>query len=98
MTEKKGNLKTSLLCSASILVGAFASTPGFSQDADTEFDIEEVVVTGSRIPRKDIVANSPVSVISSDEIKLSTAVEVDRLLGFSTTNSGFKWPNYEQPR
>ena len=97
MTEKKGNLKTSLLCSASILAGAFASTPGFSQDADTEFDIEEVVVTGSRIPRKDIVANSPVSVISSDEIKLSTAVEVDRLLDSLPQTVGSNGPTTNNP-
>lgn len=80
MIGNRHNLKTSLLCGASVLVGAFASMPGVAQDADAEVDIEEVVVTGSRIPRKDLVANSPVSVVGIEEIQLTSSVEVGRLL------------------
>ncbi len=42
--------------------------------------VEQIVVTGSRIPRADLVSNSPVNVLDSSEFELSGAVEVERLL------------------
>jgi outer membrane receptor protein involved in Fe transport len=70
--------------SAATLLATFAMGVGvsgaYAQDADTDEEVEEVVVTGSRIPRKDLVANSPVSVVGIEEIRLTTNVEADRLL------------------
>lgn len=77
------NLKNSTalsLVSALLLTGAVSPATAQDADADAEAELEEVVVTGSRIPRKDIVANSPVNVITSEEITLSSSVEIDRLL------------------
>ncbi|WP_414901488.1 TonB-dependent receptor plug domain-containing protein [Sphingomonas flavalba] len=39
-----------------------------------------IVVTGSRIPRPDIVSNSPVNVVGAEEIKLAATVESEQLL------------------
>ena len=42
--------------------------------------LEEVVVTGSRIPRPDFVANSPVTVVDSREFELAATVETESIL------------------
>lgn len=89
-----------LSSSAAALAALVLAAPGLSaQDADdSEDELEEVVVTGSRIPRRDLVANSPVSVIGLEEIQLQSTVEIDRVLdalpqtvssnGPSTNNPG----------
>ncbi|MEN3746334.1 TonB-dependent receptor [Sphingomonas sp. HF-S3] len=41
---------------------------------------ESIVVTGSRIPRPDVVSNSPVNVIGEEEIRLTATNETDQLL------------------
>ena len=43
-------------------------------------DAEEVVVTGSRIPRADFVANSPVTVVGAEEFELAATVETESIL------------------
>lgn len=97
----KTNLKNSLLRGTAVAAAslAFGMGPGVSaQDSqDSEADLEEVVVTGSRIPRKDLVANSPVNVISSEEIKLSAAVEVDRLLDVMPQTVSSNGPTTNNP-
>jgi iron complex outermembrane receptor protein len=45
-------------------------------------DVGEIVVTGSRIPRKDNEGVSPVDTVSSDQIKLQNALTIE---DFSTT-------------
>lgn len=42
--------------------------------------LEEVIVTGSRIPRVDQEANSPLQVIDGSEFEVTTRLEVDELL------------------
>ncbi len=42
--------------------------------------LEELVVTGSRIPRPDLVANSPVAVVDAAEFELAATVETESLL------------------
>lgn len=78
-----GGLKGRLLCSTASIAAALTISAGTSfaqdaQDADSEF--EEVVVTGSRIPRKDLVANSPVNVVQAEEFQLAATVETESLL------------------
>ncbi len=77
-------------------------TPAFSQvqdaaSADTSGDLEEVVVTGSRIPRKDIVANSPTTVVSAAEISLASVVEIDRILDALPQTVGSNGPSTNNP-
>ena len=57
-----------------------ASMTGPAAAQDDEQAMEQMVVTGSRIPRADLVANSPVSVVSGQELTLSGTVNVEQLL------------------
>jgi iron complex outermembrane recepter protein len=51
---------------------------------------DAIVVTGSRIPRPDVVSNSPVNVIGEDEIRLTAATETEQLLNnFPQLSAGF---------
>ncbi|MFC7047775.1 TonB-dependent receptor plug domain-containing protein [Emcibacter nanhaiensis] len=51
-----------------------------AQEAEEGMVFEEVVVTGSRIARKELTSVSPVSVMGSEEIKLSGNVNIERVL------------------
>lgn len=95
------NLRSQLLNSTATVAAVLALGHGaaFAQDdQDADESIEEVVVTGSRIPRKDLVANSPVNVVQAEEFALSATTEVETLLntlpqaissnGPSTNNPG----------
>ena len=48
--------------------------------ADDQQLTEEVVVTGSRIRRKDFVSNAPVATIGGEQITITNAVNVENLL------------------
>ncbi len=48
--------------------------------ADEDVTFEEVVVTGSRIKRKDLTATSPVAVVNADEFKFSGTINVEQVL------------------
>jgi iron complex outermembrane receptor protein len=61
---RKGLLASSMLCGAAM--AAFAATPASAQDDATE--VQEVVVTGSRIPQPNLKAVSPITVVGSQEI------------------------------
>ncbi len=77
--------RTALLGSAATLLAGFALgvgiTPVSAQDADTDADeFEEVVVTGSRIVRKDLVSPSPISTVGAEEFQLTGAQNVEQVL------------------
>lgn len=84
--ELKKLRRSALMGSAATLLASFALGAGVTgasaQDADTteEFDLEEVVVTGSRIVRKDFTSASPISVTSSADIKLSGFTRVEDMM------------------
>ncbi|WP_025896756.1 TonB-dependent receptor domain-containing protein [Kordiimonas gwangyangensis] len=84
--ELKKLRRTALMGSAATLLASFALGAGVTgasaQDADTteEFDLEEVVVTGSRIVRKDFTSASPISVTSSADIQLSGFTRVEDMM------------------
>ncbi|MBX3560352.1 MAG: TonB-dependent receptor [Sphingomonas sp.] len=65
----------------------FAATPAFAQDDDgattTAADDDAgqaIVITGSRIARRDLTSTSPLTVVSSEEFTLSGAVNVEQVL------------------
>ncbi|MDJ0654480.1 MAG: TonB-dependent receptor [Xanthomonadales bacterium] len=68
--------------SAAVLTALYATTaPVAAQGvADDGEIVEEIVVTGSRIARPDLVANSPVAVIDAEEFELAATVETESLL------------------
>lgn len=80
--ELKRFRRAALMGSAATLVASFAlGTGAYAQDADAEDEtIEEVVVTGSRIIRRDIEASNPVVVIGAVDIRDSGETDVSKLL------------------
>lgn len=80
--ELKKFRRTALLGSAATLVASLAlGQTAIAQDtAADDVSIEEVVVTGSRIIRRDIDAPSPVVVIGAVDIRDSGETDVSKLL------------------
>src|SRR5262245_13403140 len=54
--------------------------PAFAQDQDSEQNVQQVVVTGSRIQRADYSANSPIASVSSEQIQGNSDVTLDTYL------------------
>ncbi len=63
--------------SGAVLAALAASTTFAQEEAPS---LEEVFVTGSRIARPDLVANSPVAVVSAEEFELAATVETEAIL------------------
>jgi outer membrane receptor protein involved in Fe transport len=100
---KKGSPKKELL--RSTIITSFASSfallpfimaPQAARAAEAAAaSVEEIVVTGSRIPRPNIDSNSPVAVVSAAEFQLSGTTAVEDLLntmpqvvpGFTSTSN-----------
>ncbi len=83
INNQKNMLKGKLLASTASAAAALVLSLGagaYAQDQDADAEFEEVVVTGSRIPRKDLVANSPVNVVQAEEFRLAATVETESLL------------------
>jgi len=57
-----------------------SSVPIDPQPAKQRDSASEIVITGSRIPRTDLTAVSPVTMIKSDEFKLEGATNVEEVL------------------
>jgi len=70
------------LCSVAAAVAAVLSTvqPAFAQDAAATDALTEVVVTGSRIVRRDYNSDSPVVTVSSDALTNTSEVGVEQSL------------------
>jgi len=66
-------LMTTLL--SAVTIGAFAA-PAQAQDVDDE----EIVVTGSRIAKKDFISNSPVATVSAIQFERTGAINTENLL------------------
>lgn len=72
-------LRSALLASsATALIAMSASASVVAQEADDE--VEEVIVTGSRIVRKDLQAASPVTVLNSEEITFTGTTRMEDLV------------------
>jgi iron complex outermembrane recepter protein len=76
--------KASLLA-GTIMAGAMFATPAFAQDDVTSSSEETaestaITVIGSRIKRADLESSSPVAVVSSEEFRLTGAVNVEQVL------------------
>ena len=61
-----------LKCGVAAIAILAAATPAMAQDA-----VEEVVVTGSRIARQDLVSSSPVTTVSGEDIKVVGSASVE---------------------
>jgi len=91
MTTRERLLASSMICGAAF--AAIAATPASAQGQQ---EVQEVVVTGSRIVRQDYVANSPIATVTGDATVANADVTLDMYLntlpqvnpaGSSTSNN-----------
>jgi outer membrane receptor protein involved in Fe transport len=69
-----------LTTSATVLGTALFSVQAVAQDESADGGAEEIVVTGSRIPQPNLDSAAPVTVVSSQDIKLQGTTKVEDLL------------------
>jgi len=87
-----GQIAIAALATSLVASGAFAQTvpadsqPTESAPAANQPGGGDIVVTGSRIARPDLVASSPVTVVNAEAFKTNNTVTVEQLL---TSNSQF---------
>ena len=75
------NKFSKLLLESTILVGLASvamATPAFAQSNDESSD--EIVVTGSRIVKRDFVTNSPVVTVGEQQFDLTNTINTEGLL------------------
>lgn len=83
MSNTKRITRSVLLGGAATLLAGTIMGMGslaYAQDAEDDEGIEEVIVTGSRIKRADLESVSPLSITSSEEIKLSGFTRVEDMM------------------
>jgi len=71
--EFKRKLRLGTACTLLSAMGVAGINPAFAQDADADdenFEVEEVVVTGSRIKRSGFDTSNPATVVSSEFLEL----------------------------
>ena len=71
--------KASLLAS-SVIFGSLVATPAMAQDDPGAEEGGAIVVTGSRIARRNVETAAPVQVVDSEEFALSGAVNVENVI------------------
>ncbi|WP_249778030.1 TonB-dependent receptor plug domain-containing protein [Phenylobacterium glaciei] len=70
-------MRSGLLCASALAsLVAFGATPVLAQDAE----VSEIVVTGSRIARKDYVSESPIVTVGADQIAAVGMVTIENTL------------------
>lgn len=77
------NRKTkAALLASSVILGSLAATPALAQDVDEgEVASEEaIIVTGSRIQRRNVETAAPIAVVPDEEFSLSGTVNVENVV------------------
>ena len=75
--------RTRLLASTLLMGAATFASPAFAQTAPADQDesaAEEVVVTGSRIARPNLTANSPIAVVTGEQTTNNADITLDTYL------------------
>jgi iron complex outermembrane receptor protein len=81
LSTRKRLLATTVLCGA--IAPLAMAMPAFAQTAPAAAEavqVEEIVVTGSRIARPDLVSSSPVATVGEKELEQSGVVNTENLL------------------
>ncbi|MEO1028079.1 MAG: TonB-dependent receptor, partial [Pseudomonadota bacterium] len=71
------------LLAGTIMAGAMIATPAYAQETDSAevaSDDNFIVVTGSRIQRRNVETAAPVAVVDAEEFELSGAVNVENVV------------------
>lgn len=63
-----------------IIAASLSAVPAYAQEAQADGAGEVIVVTGSRIQRRDIETAAPITVVGQEEFKLSGAVNVEQVV------------------
>ena len=95
---KSHSTRARLLASTFIGGAAFAAaavTPAFAQDTSAP---QEVVVTGSRIPRPNLTAAEPITTVTQEEFKAEGTTNVESLLNNLPSISPRRDPVLQQRR
>ncbi|MDP6537454.1 MAG: TonB-dependent receptor [Gammaproteobacteria bacterium] len=82
MSSKKQKLANAIKIAVAVnagLLSATTATTSFAQDEALE-ELEEIIVTGSRIPRRDLDGPSPVSIYDRSNIEQSGATSIGQML------------------
>ena len=87
-TVRERLLASTMICSALALsmsatganAQATAPAPAAAPAPDTSTTVQEVVVTGSRIPQPNLTSTSPLTVVNDQELKLQGTTNVETLL------------------
>ena len=70
-------LASTIICGAAL----FAAAPALAQDAaPQDAELDEVVVTGSRIPQTNLVTTSPVTQVTGEDIDVAGVTRVEDLI------------------
>ena len=80
MQKRNTKLDKAIQLALAVGTGAAALAVANPVLAEEGANIEEVTVTGSRIPRKDFISNAPVATVGSLEIELTNTVNTESLL------------------
>jgi iron complex outermembrane receptor protein len=80
-TDRNGHVsravKLALMAGSLPLV---ASQTAFAQEEEGAAELEEITVTGSRIPARNLISSSPVTTLSSDEISFQGVTRIEDML------------------
>lgn len=68
MVNRHVSTMRAALLASSVLCGALAATPVFAAEGDETAEVEELVVTGSRIARPNLTETTPVQVVGSQDM------------------------------
>lgn len=71
-------LTTAALVATPAVAQEAAAEPGSDQEASTEAEV--IIVTGSRIARKDYLANSPIVTVTQEDIKATGSPNIETLI------------------
>ena len=78
------NQKTRNRLLATTMIGGFAvlafAAPAVAQDAPQDTQLDEVVVTGSRIPQANLTTTSPVTQVTGEDIDIAGVTRVEDLV------------------
>lgn len=76
----KRNMLSTAVKLAVVGVTALSTMPVVAADAEKGKQLEEVVVTGSRIARNEYTSDSPITTFNADDVALSGVVSIDEYL------------------
>ena len=72
--------RNSVGLAVALALQAAAAAPALAQERDSGDGLEQIVVTGSRIVRRDFEANSPIQTVDADALERQSAIAIEDTL------------------